>query len=97
MSDPEHALYGDFHFAGAGGASWFEFATAIIDLAEKRLPNPPKLLPILTRDHPSPATRPLDTRLDCSAIAQKLSITPQPWHHALEDTIDRLLTNKDIP
>ena len=35
MSDLEHAPYGNFHFAGAGEASWFEFATAIIGLAEK--------------------------------------------------------------
>ena len=41
--------------------------------------------------------RPLDTRLDCSAIAQKFNIKLQPWHHALDDTIDRILTNKDIP
>jgi len=95
MSDLEHAPYGNFHFAGAGEASWFEFATAIIDLA--RLPRPPELLPIPTRDYPTPATRPLDTRLNCSAIAQKFCISPQPWHHALEDTIDCLLTNKDIP
>ena len=43
------------------------------------------------------ATRPLDTRLDCGAIAQKFCISPQPWDHALEDTIDCLLTNKDVP
>jgi len=97
MSDPEHAPYGNFHFAGAGETSWFEFATAIIGLAEKRLPKPPKLLPIPTRDYPTPATRPLDTRLDCGAIWQTFCISPQPWHHALEDTIDCLLTNKDIP
>ena len=97
MSDLEHAPFGNFHFAGAGEASWFEFATAIIGLAEKWLPKPPKLLPIPTRDYPTPATRPLDTRLECGAIAQKFSISPQPWHHALEDTIDCLLTNKDIP
>ena len=54
--DPEHVPYGNFHFAGAGEASWFEFATAIIGLAEKRLPKPPKLLPIPTRDYPTPAT-----------------------------------------
>ena len=35
MSDPEHAPYGNFHFAGAGEASWFEFATAIIGLGRE--------------------------------------------------------------
>ena len=86
-----------YHFAGAGEASWFEFATAIIGLAGKWLSKPPKLLPIPTRDYPTPAICPLDTRLDCGLIAQKFDISLQPWQHALADTIDRLLTDKDFP
>ena len=49
MSEREHAPYGVYHYAGAGEASWFEFATAIIDLAGKRLSRPPEVLPIPTR------------------------------------------------
>ena len=92
----EHAPYGVYHYAGAGQASWFEFATAIIDLAGKRLSRQPEILPILTRDYPTLAIRPLDTRLDCGLVVQKFSLTLQPWQHALADTIDRLLTDKDF-
>lgn len=34
---PERAPYGTYHFAGAGEATWFEFATAIVDMASGRL------------------------------------------------------------
>jgi dTDP-4-dehydrorhamnose reductase len=96
VSDPEHAPYGTYHFAGAGETSRFEFARAIIRLAEKRLPKPPQLLPIPTLEYPTPAARPLDTRLDCNAVAKSFNIKLRPWYYALEETIDRLLTDKDI-
>ena len=94
-ADTEQAPYGVYHYAGAGCASWFEFATAIIGLAGKRLSRQPEILPILTRDYPTLAVRPLDTRLDCSLVVQKFSLTLQPWQQTLADTIDRLLTDKD--
>jgi dTDP-4-dehydrorhamnose reductase len=96
MSEPEYAPYGIYHYAGAGEASWFEFATAIINLAGKRLSRQLEVLPIPTRDYPTPAIRPRDTRLDCDLVAQNFDITLQPWQDALADTVDRLLTDKDI-
>src|SRR5262249_5392167 len=49
-AEPEKAPYGIYHFAGAGEASWFEFAKTIIDLAADRLPRSPEVLPIRTSD-----------------------------------------------
>ena len=96
MADPQNIPYGTYHFAGAGEASWFEFATAIIRLAGSWLATSPKLVPITTREYPTAAVRPLDTRLDCSAIGQKFNIKLRPWHHALSDVIDRILTHEDV-
>ena len=42
-------------------------------------------------------TRPLDTRLDCTAIVRTFGVSLRPWREALEETIDRLLANKDSP
>ncbi len=94
-SERENTPYGVYHFAGAGEATWFQFASAIIELAGKQIAKPPQLVPIQTIDYPTPATRPLDTRLNCTAIAQKLGIQPQRWDFSLRDTIDGLLTNGD--
>ena len=96
VAEREHAPYGVYHYAGAGQASWFEFATAIIDLAGKRLSRRPEVFPIPTRDYPTAAIRPLDTRLDCGLVIQNFNLTLQPWQDALADTIDRLLTDKDF-
>ena len=41
-SEPKQAPYGLYHFAGAGEATWFEFANAIVEMAADRLPRPPQ-------------------------------------------------------
>jgi dTDP-4-dehydrorhamnose reductase len=95
-SQPERACCGTYHFAGAGEASWFEFAVAIIDLSAGRRAKLPQVAPIRTLEYPTPATRPLDTRLDCTAIVREFGLGLRPWREDLEETINRLLANKDF-
>jgi dTDP-4-dehydrorhamnose reductase len=94
-SEPDCAPYGLYHFAGGGEATWFEFAKAIIDVAQ--LPRPPQLVPISTSDYPTPAIRPADTRLDCTAVVRDFDIKMRPWPRSLADTINRLLTHMSPP
>jgi dTDP-4-dehydrorhamnose reductase len=95
--DRERAHYGIYHLAGAGEATWFEFATAIIDAAGERLTKRPEIVPIRTCDYPTAAIRPADTRLDCARIIRDYGVTLRPWRTALEETIDRLLADKVNP
>jgi dTDP-4-dehydrorhamnose reductase len=94
-SEPDCAPYGLYHFTGGGEATWFEFAKAIIDTA--RLPRPREVIPISSSGYPTPATRPADTRLDCTAILRDFDINMQPWRRSLAETIDRLLTHTSAP
>ena len=87
--------YGTYHFAGEGDTTWFGFADLIVDLAAHRLGRKPSVLPIRTVDYPTPARRPADSRLDCSAIVRTFGITLQPWQRSLSQTIDRLLNRKE--
>ena len=94
-AQPERTPYGVYHFAGAGEATWFEFAKAIVELAADRTGKSPQVVPIGTADYPTPAARAADTRLDCTAIVRAFGVKLRPWRQALAETIDRLLTNKD--
>jgi dTDP-4-dehydrorhamnose reductase len=94
--EPERAPYGVYHFAGAGEATWFEFASAIVDLATGRLGRSPQVLPIKTSEYPTPAARAADTRLDSTSVLRAFGVKPRAWHQALRDTIDQLLGNKGI-
>ena len=94
-SGRDRISYGIYHFAGAGEATWFEFASVIVDLAADRIGRKPSVHPIRTADYPTPALRPADSRLDCAEIRRTFGIAPQPWRQSVADTIDRLLTKRD--
>ncbi len=96
-AEPDRAPYGLYHFAGAGEATWFEFACAIIEIADGWLPRQPQVVPIKTADYPTKALRPADTRLDCAAMARVFGITARPWREALTATLDCLLAKEATP
>jgi dTDP-4-dehydrorhamnose reductase len=95
-STPDRVPYGIYHFAGAGAATWFEFASMIVALAADRLGRSPPVVPIRTADYPTAAVRAADTRLDCTAIGQAFGFTPRPWRQAVVETVDRIMSQKDI-
>ncbi len=53
------------HFAGAPDVSWADFATEIF--AQAGLAT--RVTPISSSDYPTPARRPLNSRLDCAGLA----------------------------
>jgi dTDP-4-dehydrorhamnose reductase len=96
-ADPEKAPYGIYHYAGAGEATWFDFALKIVALAGGRLGRVPQVEPIRTSDYPTPAARAPDTRLDCTRVVRDYGVTLRPWPRALEETIDALLAHEAVP
>ena len=95
-AEPDRAPYGLYHFAGGGAATWFEFACAIVERAAGQLRRVPQVVPIRTAQRPTPAPRPADSRLDCTAIATAFGLTPRPWRHALAETVDCIFTRKSV-
>lgn len=87
-SDP--ALRGTFHMTATGRASWAEFANAIFS-ASAALGGPSaSVTPIGTADYPTPATRPANSRLDCSLIARTHGVTLPRWQESLNTVVARL-------
>lgn len=77
------SLTGVYHLAARGETSWFGFATAIRD----RLGLDCELLPIPTRDYPTPAMRPKNSCLDCSRVEATFAIERPHWQDALQDCL----------
>jgi dTDP-4-dehydrorhamnose reductase len=80
--------FGTFHFANRGETTWFGFANAIFD--EAKLPSRPRLEPIATSDYPTPAKRPINSRLDCSRFDSTFRFERRTWRDALADTIAQI-------
>ena len=87
LARDENAAAGVFHFAGAGAVSWCEFATAIF---AAKGPPVPRVVPIPTRDYPTPAARPANSVLDCARIESAFGIVPRSWRDGLNETLAEL-------
>ncbi len=89
IGDPA-APAGVYHFVNSGEASWFELANHIFELAAAKGGPRPQVVPITTADYPTRATRPANSRLDCSKIAEDFGIVPRDWQSAVAEIIDKL-------
>lgn len=68
------------NYCGKDSCSWYGFASAIFAEAKAAgLSCPRDLLPVPTKDFPTKAKRPSDTRLDCSKINQRYGIDGSDW------------------
>ena len=77
---------GILHFASAGYASRFEMAKFIFDKLKWQV----DLSSCKTRDFPSAATRPLNSRFDCSRIQTLLDEPIETWQKPLERFLEGL-------
>ena len=71
---------GIYHFAGKPQTTWADFARTIFDLAQMSV----KIRDVASSDYPSAATRPLNSRLDCSRIFADFGIKEPEWKMELK-------------
>ncbi len=83
---------GIFHATSAGETTWYGFAEAIFQEAEKLGYPAPELQPIATLDWPTPARRPPDSRLDCNKLQQIFDIGLPHWRATLPDVVRDLVS-----
>lgn len=86
---------GVYHLAPKGQISWFDFADSIFKLAAVHGVSlkiePSQLKGISTQEYPTPAKRPLNSRMDVSAIEAELSVVLPDWKSQLELTLKEYL------
>ncbi|WP_375740614.1 dTDP-4-dehydrorhamnose reductase [Pseudomonas boanensis] len=76
--------WGVYHFTAQGETSWFGFASAIADHLRAEGKPCARLLPIPSSEYPTPARRPLNSRLDCSKLARDWQVRLPDWRDGLE-------------
>ncbi|EYD70530.1 dTDP-4-dehydrorhamnose reductase [Limimaricola hongkongensis] len=82
----EGAPGGTFHFAGAPDTSWAGFAREIMARGGRGC----EIGEIPTADWPTPAPRPLNSRLDCAAIHAAFGIARPDWRAGLDAVLTDL-------
>lgn len=69
---------GLYHLSGRGRASWFDFARAIFDDADR-----PRVAPISTAEYPTPARRPASAALATAKLEETFGIALPEWRQTL--------------
>jgi dTDP-4-dehydrorhamnose reductase len=81
-------LWGTYHFANDGEATWYEVATEILRLL---LPAPgvgtSSLRPVTSEELGAAARRPKYSVLDTGSFTEAFDITPRPWREALGEAL----------
>ncbi len=76
----QEQYHGIYHFSNEGFISWYQFAQEIVRLKGSTC----QLNPCTTEDYPTPAKRPLNSRLSKSKIQKTFNIELRPWKERLE-------------
>ncbi len=77
---------GTYHLAGNPQTSWAGFAREIFRQAGL----PVAVHDIPTSQYPTPAARPLNSRLDCESLSRSFGIEPPDWRESLATVIQQL-------
>jgi dTDP-4-dehydrorhamnose reductase len=86
---------GLYHCAASGETSWHGYARFVIEWARARghalKVAPEAVRPVPTRDYPTPAARPLNSRLDTSRLQQAFGLVMPPWQQGVERMLGEVL------
>ena len=98
MARTAHAqpeLAGTYHAVAAGATSWHGYARLVIETARARgvpLALPADALrPIPTSAYPTPAPRPLNSRLDTQKLRERFGVHLPDWESGVRRLLDEIL------
>ncbi len=83
----QSGAWGTYHLTAQGETSWFGFAQAIGDALRAQGKACANLLPIPSSDYPTPATRPLNSRLDGQRLQREWGVSQPDWQTALRECL----------
>jgi dTDP-4-dehydrorhamnose reductase len=91
--DKLRAESGLYHATASGSTTWRGFAEAIFEgMARRRGAGfkAPRVVPIPSREYPTPARRPANSVLSCERLAQRLGLRISGWTEGLDEVLSAL-------
>lgn len=88
-------LWGTYHFAGSGDASWHEFAMEIVAVQARWTGRHPLVSAIPSVEYPTPARRPANSRLDSGRFAAAFGVRAVPWKSRVPSIVEAVLRQTD--
>lgn len=84
---------GIYHLTGGGETSWLGFAKQIFSEAYKHGDEAMKVQQVFgipTSEYPTPAMRPMNSRLDCGKAKQVLGVALPHWEESLQECMEEV-------
>lgn len=91
VDDKSDLLRGVFHLAGTGETSWADFAEKIFDLSQDYGRKLVEVTRISTTDYPTPARRPINSRLNTKKLEKIYGIKLPKWESSLAHCVEQVL------
>lgn len=92
-ANPE--LQGIYHLVPAGETTWYRYACYAIERARNQgwpvIVAPDNIVPVVTEAFPTPAKRPLNSRLDCHRLEQALGTRMPDWREGVAAVVDEIV------
>ena len=89
------ALGGVYHLAASGETTWHGYANHVIDQAKRLSPaldwKVAEVAPVPTSAFPTPATRPLNSRLCTTKLQQAFDVVLPPWQQGVDRMLAEIL------
>lgn len=89
------ALAGIYHLGADGSTTWFDYAKHVIEQAQDILPDvkikATEVKPVPTSAFPTPAKRPLNSRLDTRKLQTTFGLTLPPWQMGVNRMLAEVL------
>jgi dTDP-4-dehydrorhamnose reductase len=86
---------GTYHLAAAGETTWFEYAKYVLALVKQAQPAIKLVVndvaPIATMDYPTPAQRPLNSRLDTRRLRSVFGLRLPPWQEGVQRMVSEII------
>ena len=78
---------GLYHLTASGETSWYGFACSIAEQLRQQGRLRAEITPILSKDYPTAAQRPLNSRLNCARLQHDWGIRLPDWETALHECL----------
>lgn len=95
MAQTQPELAGLYHLAADGETSWHGYAKMVVEAAQNAgismWMTPEDVKPVPTTSYPTPAQRPLNSRLDCSKFKTAFGLNLPHWQIGVKRMLDEVL------
>ena len=97
MGADANKLSGTYHLAAAGSTTWHAYARHVLAQAQEHgailKAGPDAVQPVASSAFPTPAVRPLNSRLDCSKFCTSFGLALPDWRHHLNRYVATLVAD----